>query len=219
LPTNCKAPAPITDDRFLCRTGAAMAGRWWQPLEGPKITRPKTQNSNDGRDIAMMHTEEPKPLLSSFEILARQNRDANLQEKLNDPDLLKVPGFEDLSDMEDQLRQLQDELEAKRSDLANRQQTLESRLDRLEKSRKQLREGDSMFEASKAVLPQLEEAVFHTLGDYSAIETQKRNQAIQLHLHNERFSKIWPRIRKMALQEIENLETEIEEMTGGKNEG
>ena len=74
----------------------------------------------------MMQIEEPKqPLLSSFEILARQSRDANLQEKLNDPDLLKVPGFEDLSDMEDQLRQLQDELEAKRSDLANRQQTLE----------------------------------------------------------------------------------------------
>jgi chromosome segregation ATPase len=166
----------------------------------------------------MMHTEEPKPLLSSFEILARQNRDANLQEKLNDPDLLKVPGFEDLSNMEAQLQQLQAELEARRSDLANRQQSLESRLDRLEKSRKQLLEGDAMCEASKAVLPQLEEAVFHTLGDYSAIETQKRNQAIQLHLHNERFSKIWPKVRKMALQEIENLESEIKEMTGGKNE-
>jgi chromosome segregation ATPase len=166
----------------------------------------------------MMQIEEPKPLLSSFEILARQNRDSHLQEKLNDPDLLKVPGFEDLSDMEDQLRQLQAELEAKRSDLANRQQSLESRLDRLEKSRKQLRDGDAMFEASKAVLPQLEEAVFHTLGDYSAVETQKRHTAIQLHLHNERFSKIWPRIRKMALQEIENLESEIKEMTGGSNE-
>jgi chromosome segregation ATPase len=138
----------------------------------------------------------------------------NLHRKGNDPDLLKVPGFEDLSDMEDQLQQLQDELEAKRSDLANRQQTLESRLDRLEKSRKQLREGDSMCEASKAVLPQLEEAVFHTLGDYSAVETQKRNQAIQLHLHNERFSKIWPKVRKMALQEIENLESEISKLTG-----
>jgi chromosome segregation ATPase len=166
----------------------------------------------------MMHTEEPKPLLSSFEILARQNRDANLKSVLNDPGALKIPGFEDLSDMEDQLRQLQAELEAKRSDLANRQQSLESRLDRLEKSRKQLRDGDAMFEASKAVLPQLEEAVFHTLGDYSAIETQKRHTAIQLHLHNERFSKIWPKVRKMALQEIENLESEIKEMTGGKNE-
>ena len=121
--------------------------------------------------------------------------------------------------MEAQLQQLQAELEARRSDLANRQQSLESRLDRLEKSRKRLLEGDAMFEGSKVVLPQLEEAVFHALGDYSAIDTQKRNQAIQLHLHNERFSKIWPRIRKMALQEIENLETEIEEMTGGKNEG
>jgi chromosome segregation ATPase len=195
-----------------------MAGRWWQQVEGSKITRSKTQNSNDGRDIAMMHTEPHQPLLSSLEIQARANRDSHLQEKLNDPDLLRVPGFEDLSNMEAQLQQLQAELEAKRSDLANRQQSLESRLDRLEKSRKQLRDGDSMCEASKAVLPQLEEAVFHTLGDYSAVETQKRNQAIQLHLHNERFSKIWPRIRKMALQEIENLESEIKEMTGGKNE-
>jgi chromosome segregation ATPase len=195
-----------------------MAGRWWQQVEGSKITRPKTQNSNAGRDFTMMQIEEPKPLLSSFEILARQNRDSHLQEKLNDPDLLRVPGFEDLSNMEAQLQQLQAELEAKRSDLANRQQSLESRLDRLEKSRKQLREGDSMCEASKAVLPQLEEAVFHTLGDYSAIETQKRHTAIQLHLHNERFSKIWPKVRKMALQEIENLESEIKEMTGGSNE-
>jgi chromosome segregation ATPase len=141
----------------------------------------------------------------------------NLHRKGNDPDLLKVPGFEDLSNMETQLQQLQAELEAKRSDLANRQQTLESRLDRLEKERKRLRDGDSMCEGSKAALPQLEEAVFHTLGDYSAIETQKRNQAIQLHLHNERFSKIWPRIRKMALQEIENLEAEISKLTKGNS--
>jgi chromosome segregation ATPase len=196
-----------------------MAWSHRDALESPFQLRRKTSKSNqDERLTSMMHTEEPKPLLSSFEILARQNRDEHLQKKLNDPDLLKVPGFEDLSNMEAQLQQLQAELEAKRSDLANRQQSLESRLDRLEKSRKQLRDGDSMCEASKAVLPQLEEAVFHTLGDYSAVETQKRNQAIQLHLHNERFSKIWPRIRKMALQEIENLENEIKEMTGGKNE-
>jgi hypothetical protein len=143
-----------------------MAGRWWQQVEGSKITRSKTQNSNDGRDIAMMQIEEPKPLLSSFEILARQNRDSHLQEKLNDPDLLRVPGFEDLSNMEAQLQQLQAELEAKRSDLANRQQITRITPGPFgEIERKQLREGDSMCEASKAVLPQLEEAVFHTLGD------------------------------------------------------
>ena len=196
-----------------------MAWSHRDALESPFQLRRKTSKSNqDERLASMMHTEPHQPLLSSFEIQARANRDAHLQEKLNDPDLLKVPGFEDLSDMEDQLRQLQTELEARRSDLANRQQSLESRLDRLEKSRKQLREGDSMCEGSKAVLPQLEEAIFHTLGDSSAVETQKRHTAIQLHLFNERFSKIWPKVRKMALQEIENLESEIKEMTGGKNE-
>jgi hypothetical protein len=69
-------------------------------VEGSKITRSKTQNSNDGRDIAMMHTEEPKPLLSSFEILARANRDANLKAVLDDPEALKIPGIESLETMQ-----------------------------------------------------------------------------------------------------------------------
>jgi hypothetical protein len=101
-----------------------MAGRWWQQVEGSKITRSKTQNSNDGRDFTMMQIEEPKPLLSSFEILARQNRDSHLKAVLDQPEALKIPGIESLETMQSQIAELQSKYEAEAARLANEQANL-----------------------------------------------------------------------------------------------
>jgi hypothetical protein len=113
-----------------------MAGRWWQQVEGSKITRSKTQNSNDGRDITMMQIEEPKPLLSSFEILARQNRDSHLKAVLDQPEALKIPGIESLETMQSQIAELQSKYEAEAARLASEQATLEGLNGQLETERR-----------------------------------------------------------------------------------
>jgi hypothetical protein len=76
----------------------------------------KTQNSNDGRDFTMMQIEEPKPLLSSFEILARQNRDSHLKAVLDQPEALRIPGIESLETMQSQIQELQGSMKPKLQD-------------------------------------------------------------------------------------------------------
>jgi hypothetical protein len=83
-----------------------MARRWWQQVEGSKITRQKLKiQMKEG--TSMMQIEEPKPLLSSFEILARQNRDSHLKAVLDQPEALKIPGIESLETMQAQIQELQ----------------------------------------------------------------------------------------------------------------
>lgn len=153
-------------------------------------------------------------LRSAQQIQLESMRIENLRQKAADPDLVKVPGFDEITDMEAELEKIQTELAARRADVERRQQSLESSMESLEKARKRLAEGDAMSEASKAILSDLEEAVFHSIGDSSGIEAQKRNQAIWLHLINERFAKIWPKVRKKAVDEIARLEKEIEKLKG-----
>jgi hypothetical protein len=103
----------FTDDRFLCRTGAAMAWALVATVGRFQNHTSKTQNSNDGRDTSMMQIEEPKPLLSSFEILARQNRDSHLKAVLDQPEALKIPGLESLETMQSQIQELQAKYESR----------------------------------------------------------------------------------------------------------
>ena len=192
-----------------------MAGSWRQPLEGPKITRPKTQNSNDGRDIAMMHTEEPKPLLSSFEILARQNRDSHLKAVLYQPEALKIPGIESLEVMQSQIQELQERYELEAQRLATEQATLESLNGQLETERKKLTHGEYLFAGSKAAVDGLVQSIYQCL---TQSEQSKLQTALILRAGNAQYVEVWPAVKKAILGEIKRLENEIKEMTGGSNE-
>jgi hypothetical protein len=192
-----------------------MAGSWRQPLEGPKITRPKTQNSNDGRDIAMMHTEEPKPLLSSFEILARQNRDSHLKAVLDQPEALKIPGIESLEVMQSQIQELQERYELEAQRLATEQATLESLNGQLETERKKLTHGEYLFAGSKAAVDGLVQSIYQCL---TQSEQSKLQTALILRAGNAQYVEVWPAVKKAILGEIKRLENEIKEMTGGSNE-
>jgi hypothetical protein len=192
-----------------------MAGRWWQQVEGSKITRSKTQNSNDGRDFTMMQIEEPKPLLSSFEILARQNRDSHLKAVLDQPEALKIPGIESLETMRSQIAELQSKYEAEASRLANQQQTLEGLTSQLETERKRLSHGEYLYTGSKAAVDGLVQSIYQCLtqGEQSKLQT-----ALILRAGNSQFVECWPTVKKMAQAEIKRLETEISKLTKGENE-
>jgi chromosome segregation ATPase len=193
-----------------------MAGRWWQPLEGPKVTRSKTQNSNDGRDIAMMHTEAHQPLLSSLEIQARQNRDSHLKAVLDQPEALKIPGIESLETMRSQIQELQERYELEASRLANQQQTLESLNGRLSDERQRLAHGEYLFAGSKAAVDSLVQSVYQCL---TPSEQSKLQTALILRSGNAQFVEVWPAVKKAILGEIKHLEAEISKLTkGGSNE-
>jgi hypothetical protein len=192
-----------------------MAGRWWQQVEGSKITRSKTQNSNDGRDFTMMQIEEPKPLLSSFEILARQNRDSHLKAVLDQPEALKIPGIESLETMQSQIQELQSKYEAEAARLATEQATLEGLNGQLETERKKLSHGEYLFAGSKAAVDSLVQSIYQCLtqGEQSKLQT-----ALILRSGNAQFVECWPTVKKMAQAEIKRLETEISKLTKGENE-
>jgi hypothetical protein len=193
-----------------------MAWSHRQPLEDPFETRQKTQNSNCKRRLAsMMHTEEPKPLLSSFEILARQNRDAHLKAKLDDPESLRIPGIESLATMQSQIQELQERYEAEASRLANQQQTLEGLTSQLETERKRLSHGEYLFAGSKAAVDGLVQSIYQCLtqGEQSKLQT-----ALILRGGNAQYLEVWPTVKKMAQAEIKRLETEISKLTKGENE-
>jgi hypothetical protein len=192
-----------------------MAGRWWQQVEGSKITRPKTQNSNDGRDFTMMQIEEPKPLLSSFEILARQNRDANLKAVLNDPEALKIPGIESLETMRSQIAELQSKYELEAARLASEQATLEGLNGQLETERKTVSAWRISLQGSKAAVDGLVQSIYQCL---TPSEQGKLQTALILRAGNAQYIEVWPTVKKMAQAEIKRLETEISKLTKGENE-
>jgi hypothetical protein len=192
-----------------------MAGRWWQQVEGSKITRSKTQNSNDGRDIAMMQIEEPKPLLSSFEILARQNRDSHLKAVLDQPEALKIPGIESLETMQSQIAELQSKYEAEAARLASEQATLEGLNGQLETERRRLAHGEYLFAGSKAAVDSLVQSIYQCL---TPSEQGKLQTALILRSGNTQFVECWPTVKKAVLAEIKRLETEISKLTKGENE-
>jgi hypothetical protein len=193
-----------------------MAWSHRQPLEDPFETRQKTQNSNCKRRLtSMMQIEEPKPLLSSFEILARQNRDSHLKAVLDQPEALKIPGIESLETMRSQIAELQSKYEAEASRLANQQQTLEGLTSQLETERKRLSHGEYLFAGSKAAVDSLVQSIYQCLtqGEQSKLQT-----ALILRAGNSQFVECWPTVKKMAQAEIKRLETEISKLTKGENE-
>jgi septal ring factor EnvC (AmiA/AmiB activator) len=192
-----------------------MAGRWWQQVEGSKITRSKTQNSNDGRDFTMMQIEEPKPLLSSFEILARQNRDSHLKSVLDQPGALKIPGLESLETMQSQIAELQSKYEAEAARLASEQATLESLNGRLSDERRKLSHGEFLYTGSKAAVDSLVQSIYQCL---TQSEQSKLQTALILRAGNSQYVEVWPTVKKMVQSEVKRLEAEISKLTKGENE-
>ena len=193
-----------------------MAWSHRDALESPFQLRRKTSKSNqDERLTSMMQIEEPKPLLSSFEILARQNRDSHLQEKLNDPEALRIPGIESLATMRSQIQELQERYEAEASRLATEQATLEGLNGQLETERKKLSHGEYLFAGSKAAVDSLVQSIYQCLtqGEQGKLQT-----ALILRSGNTQFVECWPTVKKMAQAEIKRLETEISKLTKGENE-
>jgi hypothetical protein len=117
-----------------------MAWSHRDALESPFQLRRKTSKSNqDERLTSMMQIETHQPLLSSLEIQARANRDANLKAVLNDPGALRIPGLESLETMQAQIQGLQAKYEVEAARLATEQATLEGLNGQLETERKKLR--------------------------------------------------------------------------------
>lgn len=162
-----------------------------------------------------MITEEPKPLLSSFEIQARQNRDANLKAVLNDPEALRIPGIESLEVMRQNIAELQSKYEAEAARLASQQATLESLTGQLETERRKLSHGEYLFAGSKAAVDGLVQSIYQCLtqGEQSKLQT-----ALILRAGNAEFCEVWPAVKKLIQAEIKRLESEISKLTEGENE-
>ena len=162
----------------------------------------------------MMHTEEPKPLLSSFEILARQNRDSHLKSKLDDPESLRIPGIESLETMRSQIQELQERYEAEAARLATEQATLEGLNGQLETERGKLSHGEYLFRGSKDALDTLSA----TIGQCLASSEQGKLQSVLLvRSGNAQFCECWPAVKKAILGEIKRLESEISKLTKGNS--
>ena len=162
-----------------------------------------------------MILEEPKPLLSSFEILARQNRDSHLKAVLNDPGALKIPGIESLETMRSQIAELQSKYEIEAQRLATEQQTLEGLNGQLETERGKLSHGEYLFRGSKDALDTLSATIGQCL---TSGEQGKLQSVLLVRSGNAQFCECWPAVKKAILGEIKRLENEIKEMTGGENE-
>ena len=164
----------------------------------------------------MMQIEEPKqPLLSSFEILARQNRDSHLKAVLDQPEALKIPGIESLETMRSQIQELQERYEAEAARLATEQATLEGLNGRLSDERRKLSHGEYLFSGSKAAVDGLVQSIYQCL---APSEQSKLQSVLLVRAGNAQFVECWPTVKKAVLAEIKRLENEIKEMTGGKNE-
>ena len=163
----------------------------------------------------MMQIEEPKPLLSSFEILARQNRDSHLKAVLDQPEALKIPGIESLEVMQSQIQELQERYEAEAARLATEQATLEGLTIQLSDERRKLSHGEYLFAGSKAAVDGLVQSIYQCLtqGEQSKLQT-----ALILRAGNSQYVEVWPAVKKLIQAEIKCLENEIKEMTGGENE-
>jgi hypothetical protein len=162
----------------------------------------------------MMHTEEPKPLLSSFEILARQNRDSHLKAVLDQPEALKIPGIESLETMQAQIQELQAAYEIEAQRLATEQATLEGLNGQLETERKKLSHGEYLFAGSKAAVDSLVQSIYQCLtqGEQSKLQT-----ALILRAGNSQYVECWPAVKKAILGEIKRLENEISKLTKGNS--
>jgi hypothetical protein len=201
----------------MCRAGAAMARRWWQQVEGSRITRRKTSKSNqDERLTSMMQIETHQPLLSSLEIQARANRDANLKSVLNDPGALKIPGIESLEVMRQNISELQAAYEIEAQRLASEQATLESLNGQLETERGKLSHGEYLFRGSKDALDTLSATIGQCL---TSGEQGKLQSVLLVRAGNTQYVEVWPAVKKAILGGIKRLETEILKLTkGGSNE-
>ena len=128
-----------------------------------------------------------------------------------------IPGLEELGDMEAELKKLQADIAAKKAGYAAKLRSLENTQGRLAEAKRRLKDGDQLFEGSKSAVEQIETAIYNTVGHTGAIELSKRNQAVQLHLFNERFVQVWPKLRKRAVAEVKRLEAEVESMQKGES--
>jgi chromosome segregation ATPase len=193
-----------------------MAWSHRDALESPFQLRRKTSKSNqDERLTAMMQIETHQPLLSSLEIQARANRDANLKAKLDDPEALRIPGLESLETMRSQIAELQSKYEAEAARLASEQATLEGLNGQLETERGRLSHGEFLYTGSKAAVDSLVQSIYQCLtqGEQSKLQT-----ALILRSGNAQFVECWPTVKKMAQAEIKRLEAEISKLTKGENE-
>jgi hypothetical protein len=163
----------------------------------------------------MMQIEEPKPLLSSFEILARQNRDSHLKAVLDQPEALKIPGIESLETMQAQIQELQAAYEIEAQRLATEQATLEGLNGQLETERRRLAHGEYLFAGSKAAVDSLVQSIYQCL---TPSEQGKLQTALILRSGNTQFVECWPTVKKAVLAEIKRLEAEISKLTKGENE-
>lgn len=162
-----------------------------------------------------MILEEPKPLLSSFEILARQNRDSHLKAVLDQPEALKIPGIESLEVMQSQIQELQERYEAEAARLATEQATLEGLTIQLSDERRKLSHGEYLFAGSKAAVDGLVQSIYQCL---TPSEQSKLQTALILRSGNAQYIEVWPTVKKAILGEIKRLEAEISKLTKGENE-
>jgi multidrug resistance efflux pump len=192
-----------------------MARRNRQPLENSSKTRSETQNSTLERRFDLISSEE---LRTARQITLENMKVENLHKKGNDPDLPKVPGFEDLTELENQLEQMKAELDARRQELASRQDNLERRLADLEREQRALAHGVYLADLSKTEVVGVGAYVRGILDQRDAANG-KILQVMHMALLRERFAKLWPTIKKEIEERIANLEQEIQELTaGGSNE-
>jgi hypothetical protein len=193
-----------------------MAWSHRDALESPFQLRRKTSKSNQDERLTSMILEEPKqPLLSSLEIQARANRDANLKAKLDDPNALRIPGIESLEVMRSQIAELQAAYEIEAQRLATEQATLESLNGRLSDERQRLAHGEYLFAGSKAAVDSLVQSVYQCL---TPSEQSKLQTALILRAGNSQYLEVWPSIKKLIQAEIKRLENEISKLTKGENE-
>jgi hypothetical protein len=192
-----------------------MAWSHRDALESPFQLRRKTSKSNQDERLTSMILEEPKPLLSSLEIQARQNRDSHLKAVLDQPEALKIPGIESLETMRSQIAELQSKYEAEAARLATEQATLESLNGQLETELKKLTHGLYLFRGSKDALDTLGAAVGQCL---TSGEQSKLQSVLLVRAGNAQYVEVWPAVKKAILGEIKRLETEISKLTKGENE-
>lgn len=146
------------------------------------------------------------PILSQTELVARDHRDSRLRAAMEPGASIQLPEAAEVFELDQKIQQLQAEREQRAAELDAKRAGIASLRDRIAVISKQLQDGQSMFDGSKAFF----ESATQSLPSISNM--QQRQTLLVTSAANREFVSLWPASEKALKAELKATQTELERL-------